>query len=127
MASSNLLVSGRCRLYGAAVALVSGGGATTAGDRVTPTQEPEYDNTLARTTVVMKNGSSSGSELFSFAIPVGYNNWSCGKSPYVFMFGNGYIEFDSGIYIDTSEWDDNSGVGQPIPAKTNVYVYYEGA
>jgi hypothetical protein len=40
------------------------------------------------------------------------------------MFGDGYIEFDSGIYI--MQWD-NASVGQPLPEKTNVYVYYEGA
>lgn len=122
MSSSSLLVPGRCRLLGAAVSFLTSNAEETGG-RVTPSNGG-YDGSLAATTIVMKNGSTTGEELFSFAIPVGWWAWDQGTIPYMFMFGDGYIEFDSGIFIDA--WS-NTGVGKPIPGKTNIYVYYEGA
>ena len=84
-----------------------------------------YDQTLASSTAVMRDGSASGDILFSFALPVGATNWSCGQAPFAFMFGNGYIEFNSGIYVEA--WDHAGSVARPLQSETNLYIYYEGA
>ena len=119
-AASALLVPGPCRLFGAAISVISSP-EDEAGGQIYP-EGANY--LLSDTTVEMKNGSG-GDVLFSFAIPVGKESWSCGRTPFVFMFGNGYIEFDSGIYIE--QWTDHDIVGKPDSSETNLYVYYEGA
>ena len=112
---------GPCRLLGVSLNVWSSSGASTAGDRVYPGQAGYL---IAQTRISLRDVSASGAELFSFHIPVGKNNWSCGKNPYTFMFGDGYILFGDGIHVPALT---GNSAGLPLPSKSFLTVYYEGA
>ena len=119
--ASGLMVDGPCRLLGVSLNVWSYRDAAAVGDQV-------YSNNgnylIGKTRVSLRDGSATGDELFSYHIPTGGANWGCGQTPYTFMFGNGYIRYNSGIYV--LAWD-GTGSGQPVPAQSQVTVYYEGA
>jgi hypothetical protein len=118
--SAGTLVSGPCHLLGISINVWSDN-STVDGDKV-GVRETNY--LIAKTKVSLRDGSATGDELFSYHIPAGVANWSCGQTPFTFMFGNGYIRYNSGIYV--LAWD-GTGLSQPAPAKSQVTVYYEGA
>lgn len=120
LSSNRTFVSGPCRLLGVSLNVWSDD-EDEAGDRVTPTNAG-YD--ITKTKVSIRDVSATGTELFSFHIPVGRYEWSCGKNPYTFMFGDGYIPFSDGIHVPALT---GSTVGQPLPSYCFLTVYYEGA
>jgi len=119
--ASGLLVDGPCRLLGVSMNVWSSKAATGTGNQVYALNTGYL---IAKTKVSLLDGSATGDELFSYHIPVGSVSWGCGMTPYTFMFGNGSIRYTSGIYV--LAWD-GTGAGQPVPANSQITVYYEGA
>tara|TARA_R110000824_G_scaffold91379_1_gene222417 strand:+ start:4001 stop:4378 length:378 start_codon:yes stop_codon:yes gene_type:complete len=115
MNATDNTIAGRVRLFGVQIAStnpVSGGKAV------------DFSSELSDRVIEFRNGSATADLLFKFAIPVGTNGYGIGVNPYPFMFGNMSILFTDGIFVpalDGSESDD------PIPSKTSLIVFYEGA
>jgi hypothetical protein len=121
LSSNRTFASGPCRLLGVSLNVWSQSREDEIGDRVYPGQTGYL---IAQTRISLRDVSASGAELFSFHIPVGKNNWSCGQTPYTFMFGDGYILFGDGIHVPALT---GNSFGLPLPAKSFLTVYYEGA
>lgn len=108
--SSDKTIAGRCRLVGVTVSCNDNGGKIAAAV-----------GTLSGKTLSFKNGTSSGVELFKFAVPVGTSlGYGCGIRPFRFMLGSNRILFEDGIFLAAA----GNGTRE-IKHETQVIVYYE--
>ena len=106
-------IAGRARLFGVQIASTN-----PAGDTV------DYGSTLAARAIEFRNGSATADILFKFSIPVGAGGYGIGVNPFPFMFGNMSILFTDGIFVKALP---GTGGDDPVPAKTSLVVFYEGA
>ena len=113
MDATDNTIAGRVRLFGVQIGSTNPWSATV-----------DFASELSDRVIELRNGSATADLLFKFAIPVGSNQYGIGINPYPFMFGNMSILFTDGIFVpalDGSEADD------PVPSKTSLIVFYEGA
>ena len=107
------LIAGRCRLYGIQVSAAS----KTLDLPTDPTDS----------TITLTNGSSGGDILFKFSIQSGNASGGYGfVMPIPFMFGNNWILFDSGIYVNQMT-SATAGAGSLDRDLVQLSVFYEGA
>ena len=111
----DITIAGRARLFGVQIAVTNPVGGGTAVD---------FASAIEDRVIEFRNGSSTADILFKFAIPVGQNGYGIGVNPFPFMFGNMSILFTDGIFVPELT---GLATDDPIPAKTSLIVFYEGA
>lgn len=115
--NANKTIAGRARLFGVQIAVTDR--ATGAGEGAV-----DFGSDLTKRVIEFRNGSATGDILFKFAIPVGSDTYGIGVNPFPFMFGNMSILFPDGIFVPELT---GTASDDPIPAKTSLIVFYEGA
>ena len=106
-------IPGRCRLVGVTISSNDDGG------RVNATRTAIDYRLLS-----FRNGTSTGSELFKFSIPVGTDaGYGIGVRPFSFMLGENRILFEDGIFLAAA--DVSGTTTYKLKKETQVIVYYE--
>jgi len=115
MDNTDITIAGRVRLFGIQIA---------STNRSSTSRAVDFGSDVNKRSIEFRNGSATADLLFKFAIPVGKNGYGIGTNPYPFMFGNMSILFTDGIFVPAL---DGSANDEPIPSKTSLIVFYEGA
>ena len=109
------MIAGRARLFGVQIAVT---------DMVSSGTSVSFASDITKRVIEFRNGSGTGDILFKFAIPVGEAIYGIGVNPFPFMFGNMSILFPDGIFVPKLT---GTASDDPVPAKTSLIVFYEGA
>jgi len=112
------MIAGRARLFGVQIAVTDAVGGVGGVNCV------NFASDITKRVIEFRNGSGTGDLLFKFAIPVGGTAYGIGVNPFPFMFGNMSILFPDGIFVPKLT---GTASNDPVPAKTSLIVFYEGA